>query len=352
MSFDVSERNAVSNNTLTKKKTLNIKDISEKCSKNKIIAQSKRECSELDINGFYTNNNNNQMFSRFWKRLKCIKGTIRNCKLVRWPKFQETCSSDQPVYIEKLTSPEDVSVSHISFSTNFVPSSKAPIPEFLNLEDSIPPPIPSKGSKNKASFNEGSSQCLNPQNISNEHQISPTPFFAEKTIEDAKLSKGVHQEIFSLAKYGWYWGPISQKEAHEKLRDQPDGAFLVRDSSSDRYLLTISFRSSGKTLHSRIEHSCGFYSFFSQAPGYPSVAELIEKSISLSQDTVLGYSFHRIEVQPDYPVRLTKPISRFMEIRSLQSLCRFVIRQNVNVANIDSLPLPESLKQFIQQNHY
>jgi len=46
-----------------------------------------------------------------------------------------------------------------------------------------------------------------------------------------------------------------------KLTDKPDGSFLVRDSSDDRYILSISFRSQGVTHHTRIEHYKGLMVF-------------------------------------------------------------------------------------------
>ncbi|CAH2005565.1 unnamed protein product [Acanthoscelides obtectus] len=41
-------------------------------------------------------------------------------------------------------------------------------------------------------------------------------------------------EIANLTNYYWYWGPISRRQAEERLKDSPDGAFLVRDSNSAR----------------------------------------------------------------------------------------------------------------------
>jgi hypothetical protein len=56
---------------------------------------------------------------------------------------------------------------------------------------------------------------------------------------------------------GWYWGPLSWEEAEAKLEGLQDGTFLLRDSSDDRYLLSLSFRSQGSTHHTRIEHNRG-----------------------------------------------------------------------------------------------
>ena len=49
------------------------------------------------------------------------------------------------------------------------------------------------------------------------------------------------EELLKLSKYGWYWGPISGDVADTKLISEPDGAFLVRDSSDDRYSENLFF---------------------------------------------------------------------------------------------------------------
>jgi len=56
---------------------------------------------------------------------------------------------------------------------------------------------------------------------------------------------------------GWYWGAIGWEEAEKQLASKSDGSFLLRDSSDDRYLFSLSFRALDTTHHTRIEHYKG-----------------------------------------------------------------------------------------------
>ena len=169
-------------------------------------------------------------------------------------------------------------------------------------------------------------------------------------------SSGLSLDLRNLAKYGWYWGPITRIEAEERLAGAKDGTFLVRDSSDDRYLLSLSFHSQGKTLHTRIEYYNGNFSFYSfpdaETEGYPSVVELIERSMQYSRGGVFCFSRARAAGSPAVPVRLLKPFSRFNHVRTLQHYCRFVIRQSIRFDKIQQLPLPRHVHRFLEQSQF
>lgn len=61
---------------------------------------------------------------------------------------------------------------------------------------------------------------------------------------------------YSLQQYPWYWGPVSVEAAEKILSNEPDGSFIVRDSSDDHYIFTLTFKLNG-LRHVRIEHDQG-----------------------------------------------------------------------------------------------
>lgn len=162
------------------------------------------------------------------------------------------------------------------------------------------------------------------------------------------LEKSMADIRKELSHFGWYWGKLSRHAAQKRLNGQPDGSFLVRDSQTE-HTFTLSFRSSGVTLHCRInldEDKC--WSYIENAR-FPSVVELIEETMRKSESAVFGFVKQNSKLQTPFPVRLTNPIIRFQEVPSLQHLTRLNIRRQVAPNNISLLPLPEMLKEYLTE---
>jgi suppressor of cytokine signaling 6/7 len=135
--------------------------------------------------------------------------------------------------------------------------------------------------------------------------------------------------------------------AQHKLRYEPNGSFLVRESQTKWSKFTLSFRSGGKTLHSRIDYVKGLGWTFVDCFNASTVHQLILNTMKHSQNSVFGFVKQNSRLQPPFPVRLTNPVNQ--PICSLQHMCRFKIRRCVGAADVSSLLLPDKLKDYVQE---
>ncbi|KAF0297923.1 Suppressor of cytokine signaling 7 [Amphibalanus amphitrite] len=152
---------------------------------------------------------------------------------------------------------------------------------------------------------------------------------------------------------GWYWGPISCSSAEAILKNEPDGSFIVRDSSDDRYIFSLTFKLRGLIRHARIEHNNGNFSFGGMHKFRSNtIVDFIENAVEYSRSGRYLFFLHRRPAHGPMRVQLLHPVSRFKHIQSLKHLCRFVILKQIPRDHIDQLPLPEPLKHYLSSPCY
>lgn len=158
--------------------------------------------------------------------------------------------------------------------------------------------------------------------------------------------------IQKVKDYGWYWGPISVEAAEKILSNEPDGSFIVRDSSDDHYIFTLTFKLNGMR-HVRIEHEQGNFCFGGCTMFKAhTIVEFIENAVETSRSGRYLFFLNLRPVLGPVRVQLLYPVSRFKRVQSLQHMCRFVILKVVRRDLVNNLPLPRRLLDYLSATHY
>lgn len=179
---------------------------------------------------------------------------------------------------------------------------------------------------------------------------SPVPTLISREEESAV---DFAASIEKVKDYGWYWGPISGEAAEKVLSNEPDGSFIVRDSSDHHYIFSLTFRLNGCVRHVRIEHDQGNFSFGSCTKfKSQTIVEFIETAVEHSRSGRYLFFLHRRPILGPMRVQLLHPVSRFKHVQSLQHLCRFVIVKAVRRDLIPRLPLPRRLIDYLSTPQY
>jgi len=152
---------------------------------------------------------------------------------------------------------------------------------------------------------------------------------------------------------GWYWGPLSGEAAERILSGEPDGSFVVRDSSDHHYIFSLTFKLNGFVRHVRIEHDQGNFSFgsFTRFKS-TTIVDFIENAVEHSRSGRYLFFLHRRPVLGPMRVQLLHPVSRFKRVQSLQHLCRYIIVKVVRKDHLDQLPVPNRMKKYLNTPFY
>ncbi|XP_023145264.2 suppressor of cytokine signaling 2 [Amphiprion ocellaris] len=186
-----------------------------------------------------------------------------------------------------------------------------------------------------------------------------------ETIEDRRAdnTSAVDESRVALAmkdlrNTGWYWGSLTANEAKEILQDASEGTFLVRDSSQQDYLFTISAVTSAGPTNLRIEYKHGKFKLDSvvlvkpRLKQFDSVVHLVEHYVQLSRtsDKAAMANSDSAAAAPNGMVQLllTKPV--YTTTPSLQHLSRIAI--NRRTRRVQDLPLPNRLKDYLTDYAY
>lgn len=173
-----------------------------------------------------------------------------------------------------------------------------------------------------------------------------------KTFTSSTQYHMVLTTLHKLQESGFYWGAITGKEANAMLAQDAAGTFLIRDSSDNRHLFTLSVKTALGTKNLRI--LCDTNSFYLQTdpknvqsvPHFDCVLKLIHYFMSQSKGNARGGGCYIYSGGDKVPLELVKPLS--LNLSTLQHLCRKTVNGHLDISSRrDQLPHP--LKEFLQE---
>jgi len=225
-----------------------------------------------------------------------------------------------------------------------VPPCQRALPPVPGVQSSQSPPSPPSAEAGAISL---SSLTLDTEH--SPHITSQTTPRADTEPDNIDFAASIEK----VKDHGWYWGPLSGEAAERILSGEPDGSFVVRDSSDHHYIFSLTFKLNGFVRHVRIEHDQGNFSFGSFTKFKSNtIVDFIENAVEHSRSGRYLFFLHRRPVLGPMRVQLLHPVSRFKRVQSLQHLCRYIIVKHVRKDHLDQLPVPSRIKNYLNTPFY
>ncbi|MCP9260992.1 BMA-SUR-2, isoform c [Dirofilaria immitis] len=163
------------------------------------------------------------------------------------------------------------------------------------------------------------------------------------------------QAMKLIRESSWYWGNMSWKDAEKVLMSQLPGTYLVRDSASDRYIFTLSYRTEHSVHHTRLAQHGG--NFCLGGPNSlvkaDSLVSFIENSLQNCGKKRICVLMHSKSDNTEIEIlELNHLLHRHELLPSLKYLCRVVIRNCVEKELLPYLPLPPNMIYYLKDPKY
>ena len=182
---------------------------------------------------------------------------------------------------------------------------------------------------------------------------NPTPTEGKKMTKSngTRPQKTYHLEsvLQALKESGFYWSDITSNEAKDLLKDKTPGTFLVRQSSDQRHLFSITLKTVLLVTSIRVAMFNGIFQLDSagerSVPAFDCVVKLVCYYMAASKRTQES-SQQEIQRRKS-KLLLTKPL--YKEVRSLKHLSRTVVNRHLQPEGGHALPLPANLKLYLRR---
>lgn len=167
----------------------------------------------------------------------------------------------------------------------------------------------------------------------------------------------IESTVEALKQSGFYWGGITSQQAKALLKDASVGSFLVRDSADQRYLFTLTLKTSVGVTSVRIAMQKAMFRLDAgssevRTPSFESVVHLIHYYMQVARN-IRSMINSQGKTTKDTGSSLLLIYPLYKEISPLKHLCRRIVNRCViRPERVPELALPSKLQIYLRHYPY